>query len=105
MGLTLPWGSMRPARRHLHIVLEQAVGKYDLDDLRYGFHASPVALKLARERDPADRLRSGLHHALQAGAQPVSWVSLACELQRDWARQETVQPLVEIVLTDRLLKE
>jgi len=42
---------------------------------------------------------------IQAGGQPVSWVSLACELQRDWARQETVPAIVEIVLTDRLLKE
>jgi len=32
-------------------------------------------------------------------------VSLACELQRDWARLETVPAVVEIVLTDRLLKE
>jgi hypothetical protein len=30
-------------------------------------------------------------------------VSLACELQRDWARSETVPAVVEIVLTDRLL--
>jgi len=42
---------------------------------------------------------------IQAGGQPISWVSLACELQRDWARQETVPAIVEIVLTDRLLKE
>ena len=41
----------------------------------------------------------------QAGGQPVSWVSLACELQRDWARQDTVQAVIEIVLTDRLLKQ
>ena len=27
------------------------------------------------------------------------------ELQRDWARQDTVQAIIEIVLTDRLLKE
>jgi hypothetical protein len=32
-------------------------------------------------------------------------VSLARELQRDWNRLETVPELVEIVLTDRLLKE
>jgi len=32
-------------------------------------------------------------------------VSLACELQRDWARQDTVSAIIEIVLTDRLLKE
>jgi hypothetical protein len=31
--------------------------------------------------------------------------SLACELQRDWARQETVPQIVEIVLNERLLKE
>ena len=39
---------------------------------------------------------------LQAGAQPISWVSL-CELQRDWAREETVADVVDIVLTTRLL--
>ena len=32
-------------------------------------------------------------------------VSLAVELQRDWARQDTVAAVIEIVLTDRLLKE
>jgi hypothetical protein len=42
---------------------------------------------------------------IQAGGQPISWVSLACELQRDWARHETVAEIVEIVLTDRLLDE
>ena len=30
-------------------------------------------------------------------------VALACELQRDWAREETVADVVEIVLTERLL--
>ena len=35
---------------------------------------------------------------------PVGWVSLACELQRDWARVETVPDVVDIVLTTRLLK-
>ena len=32
-------------------------------------------------------------------------LALACELQRDWARQETVEAVVQIVLTERLLKE
>jgi hypothetical protein len=32
-------------------------------------------------------------------------VSLTCELQRDWARVETVPAIVEIVLNDRLLKQ
>ena len=42
---------------------------------------------------------------LQSGGTPISWVSFACELQRDWNRVETVPQTVEIVLTDRLLKE
>jgi hypothetical protein len=42
---------------------------------------------------------------VQSGARPVSWVALAVELQRDWARLETVQQVVQIVLTERLLKE
>jgi hypothetical protein len=32
-------------------------------------------------------------------------VALAVELQRDWARAETVQQVAQIVLTERLLKE
>jgi nicotinamidase-related amidase len=47
--------------------------------------------------------RSGLERIGQAGAQPISWVSLACELQRDWARVDTVAGVVDIVLTTRLL--
>jgi hypothetical protein len=31
-------------------------------------------------------------------------VALAVELQRDWAREETVAGVIEIVLTERLLK-
>ena len=44
-----------------------------------------------------------LDRVTQAGAQPTSWVSLACELQRDWARVATVPEIVDIVLTSRLL--
>jgi hypothetical protein len=47
----------------------------------------------------------GLERVVQAGAQPVTWVALAVELQRDWAREETVADVIEIVLTERLLKE
>jgi nicotinamidase-related amidase len=49
--------------------------------------------------------RAGLERIVQAGAQPISWVSLACELQRDWARVETVPDVVDIVLTSRLLAD
>ena len=49
--------------------------------------------------------RAGLELVVQAGGTPISWVSLACELQRDWARLETVEEVVQIVLTERLLQE
>jgi hypothetical protein len=42
---------------------------------------------------------------VQAGAIPISWVSLACELQRDWGRVETVPAIVQIVLAERLVPE
>ncbi len=48
---------------------------------------------------------AGLGRVVQAGAKPTSWVALAVELQRDWARLETVQEVVQIVLNERLLKE
>ena len=35
---------------------------------------------------------------------PITWVALAVELQRDWAREETVADVIEIVLTERLLQ-
>jgi hypothetical protein len=51
------------------------------------------------------RPQPAVRDQLKAGAQPVTWVSLAGELQRDWARQETVAGIVEVVLNERLLKE
>ena len=74
-----------------------------LDALREGYEVYPVVDAIAGTSPEAHR--AGLDRVIQAGGQPVSWVSLACELQRDWARQDTVQAIVEIVLTDRLLKE
>ncbi len=74
-----------------------------LDALRDGYEVYPVVDAIAGTS--AEAYRAGLDRVIQAGGQPISWVSLACELQRDWARQETVAAIVEIVLTDRLLKE
>src|SRR5437899_9507391 len=48
--------------------LEQAFGEHDLHDARRRLRASPVALQLARERDPTDGLAAGLHDPLEAGA-------------------------------------
>jgi nicotinamidase-related amidase len=74
-----------------------------LDALREGYEVYPVVDAIGGTSLEAHR--AGLERTVQAGAQPISWVSLAGELQRDWARQETVPALVEIVITDRLLNE
>jgi nicotinamidase-related amidase len=74
-----------------------------LDALREGYDVYPVIDAIGGTSPEAHR--AGLDRVIQAGGQPVSWVSLACELQRDWARQDTVAAIIEIVLTDRLLKE
>ena len=52
-----------------------------------------------------DAHRAGLERVVQADGSPVGWVALAVELQRDWAREETVANVIDIVLTQRLLKE
>jgi nicotinamidase-related amidase len=74
-----------------------------LDALREGYEIYPVVDAIGGTSTEAHR--AGLDRVMQAGGQPISWVSLAVELQRDWARQETVQAVYGIVLTDRLLKE
>jgi nicotinamidase-related amidase len=73
-----------------------------LDALREGFEIYPVVDAVGGTSPEAHR--AGLERIVQAGAQPISWVSLACELQRDWDRGATVPDIVDIVLTTRLLK-
>jgi nicotinamidase-related amidase len=72
-----------------------------LDALREGYEVYPVVDAVGGTSLEAHR--AGLERIVQAGAQPISWVSLACELQRDWARLQTVPEIVDIVLTTRLL--
>jgi nicotinamidase-related amidase len=74
-----------------------------LDALREGYEVYPVVDAIGGTSVEAHR--AGLERVVAAGGQPISWVSLACELQRDWARAETVPEIVEIVLNERLLKE
>ena len=74
-----------------------------LDALREGYEVYPVVDAVGGTSPEPHR--AGLDRVIQAGGQPISWVSLAVELQRDWARQDTVQAIVEIVLTDRLLRQ
>jgi nicotinamidase-related amidase len=74
-----------------------------LDALREGYEVYPVVDAIAGTSPEAHR--AGLERVTQAGGQPISWVSLACELQRDWARRETVEAIYEIVIADRLQQE
>jgi nicotinamidase-related amidase len=74
-----------------------------LDALREGYEVYPVVDAIGGTSLEAHR--AGLERVVRAGATPISWVALACELQRDWARQETVAGVVDIVLTERLLRE
>jgi nicotinamidase-related amidase len=73
-----------------------------VDALQEGFEVYPVVDAIGGTSKEAHR--AGIERVVRAGAQPVSWVALAVELQRDWAREETVADVIEIVLTDRLLK-
>ena len=72
-----------------------------LDAMGAGFETYPVVDAVGGTSPEAHR--AGLERIVQAGGKPVSWVSLACELQRDWARTDTVADVVDIVLTTRLL--
>ena len=72
-----------------------------LDAMDAGFDVYPVVDAVGGTSPEAHR--AGLERIVRAGGQPISWVSLACELQRDWARAETVADVVDIVLTTRLL--
>src|ERR1700744_2101067 len=74
-----------------------------LDALREGYEVYPVVDAIGGTSSEAHL--AGLERVTQAGGQPVSWVSLACELQRDWGRTETVPAIVDIVLPSRLTKE
>ena len=74
-----------------------------LDALREGYEVYPVVDAIGGTSLAAHR--TGVERVVQAGGVPIGWVSLACELQRDWNRLETVPQIVEIVLTERLLKE
>ena len=74
-----------------------------LDAMRDGYEVYPVVDAIAGTSPEAHR--AGIDRTVQAGAQPIGWVSLACELQRDWARTDTVPQIVEIVINERLTKE
>ena len=73
-----------------------------LDALRAGYEVFPVVDAVGGTSPEAHR--AGLERIVQAGGQPIGWVGLAGELQRDWARRDTMAEVRDIVLTSRLLK-
>ena len=74
-----------------------------LDALREGFEVYPVVDAIGGTSVEAHR--AGVERVVQAGAKPIGWVSLAAELQRDWAREPTAAGTYELVIAERLLKE
>ena len=68
-----------------------------LDALREGYEIYPVVDAVGGTSLEAHD--AALQRIVQAGAQPVSWVQVACELQRDWAREATVPGFTEILFS------
>jgi len=66
-----------------------------LDALREGYEVYPVVDAIGGTSEEAHR--AALERVVQAGAQPVTWIPLGGELQRDWARTETAGAVVELV--------
>jgi nicotinamidase-related amidase len=73
-----------------------------LDAMREGYEVFPVVDAVGGTSPEAHR--AGLERLVQAGAQPISWVSLSGELQRDWSRTVTVPGVIDVLLTSRLKK-
>jgi len=68
-----------------------------LDAIRDGYEVYPVMDAVGGTSVEAHRL--GHDRMVQAGARPISWVQMACELQRDWARKETSAEFARIVFS------
>ena len=66
-----------------------------LDALQDGFEVYPVVDAVGGTSVEAHT--AGLQRICQAGAKPVSWAQLICELQRDWNRAGTSQEFAKIL--------
>jgi len=66
-----------------------------LDAIADGFEVYPVIDCVGGTSPEAHEL--GVKRLIQAGAKPVSWVQLICELQRDWNRDKTVAGFADIL--------
>ncbi|MCW1430639.1 isochorismatase family protein [Novosphingobium sp. JCM 18896] len=68
-----------------------------LDALREGFEVYPVVDAVGGTSATAHR--TGLERIVQAGARPITWIQLVCELQRNWNRETTKAGFAEIVFS------
>lgn len=68
-----------------------------LDALDEGFDVYPVVDAVGGTSVIAHR--AGLDRIVQAGARPITWIQLACELQRDWRREATRAGFADIVFS------
>jgi nicotinamidase-related amidase len=68
-----------------------------LDALREGYEVYPVVDAVGGTSLEAHNV--AMDRLARAGAQPTSWVQLACELQRDWNRQKTAGQFAEILFS------
>jgi len=67
-----------------------------LDAIKEGFDVYPVIDAVAgTTREAHD---SAIQRVIQAGARPVTWISVLCELQRDWGHTKTASGMLEIAL-------
>jgi nicotinamidase-related amidase len=66
-----------------------------LDAIAEGYEVYPVVDAVGGTTVEAHR--AALERVAQAGARPISWVQLICELQRDWSRTGTVQGFTSIL--------
>lgn len=69
-----------------------------LDALQAGFEVYVVVDAVGGTSPEAHR--AGLERIVQAGGIPISWIQLACELQRDWNRESTAAGFADIVFAE-----
>ena len=66
-----------------------------LDALQEGYEVYPVVDAVGGTSVVAHE--SALRRMEKAGAQPITIMSLICEIQRDWARGETVPGMLDVL--------
>ncbi len=66
-----------------------------LDAMKEGFEVYPAIDCVGGTSPEAHDL--GVQRLIQAGAKPVGWVQLICELQRDWNREKTTPGFADIL--------